>query len=107
MKKKQAVYQYLFIFLTIFLSCFLAQTVFGQEEPDDVLTTVNEAVRQYKLGEFAGAISNLDYATQLIRQKRSERMKGLLPEPLSGWQAKPAEAQALGTAVFGGGITVS
>ncbi|MCI5142424.1 MAG: hypothetical protein D3909_12055 [Candidatus Electrothrix sp. ATG1] len=107
MKRKQTVY---FEFLIVLIGCllsFLSQTVFALEEPDDVLTTVNEAVRQYKLGEFAGAISNLDYATQLIRQIRSERMKALLPEPLSGWQAKEAEAQALGTAVFGGGITVS
>ena len=96
--------------LSVFLSFFLAQAtrpVFAQEEPDDILTTVNEAVKQYTAGDFAGAISNLDYATQLIRQKRSERMKALLPEPPSGWQAKPATSQALGTAVFGGGVTVS
>ncbi|MCI5222088.1 MAG: hypothetical protein D3924_05310 [Candidatus Electrothrix sp. AR4] len=34
-------------------------------------------------------------------------MKSLLPAPLTGWQAKTATAQALGTAVFGGGVTVS
>ncbi|WP_339133042.1 MAG: hypothetical protein WGN25_11735 [Candidatus Electrothrix sp. GW3-4] len=110
MKKKQIIRLNPFIILSFFLTCFLSQPVFSQEsqeEADDVLTTVQEAVKQYKLGEFAGAISNLDYATQLIRQKRSERMKALLPEPLSGWQAKPATAQALGTAVFGGGVTVS
>ncbi|MCI5120790.1 MAG: hypothetical protein D3908_06300 [Candidatus Electrothrix sp. AUS4] len=107
MKKKQRVVSNSFIILSTFLSCLLTQPVFAQEAPDDILTTVNEAVKQYKLGDFSGAISNLDYATQLIRQKRSERMKALLPEPLTGWQAKPATAQALGTAVFGGGVTVS
>ena len=76
-------------------------------EKDDVLTTIAEAVKQYTNGDFAGAASNLDYASQLVRQKKSERMKDLLPEPLSGWQAQPASAQTLGTAVFGGGITVS
>ena len=74
---------------------------------DDVLTTIDEAVKQYKAGDLAGAASNLDYASQLVRQKKSERMKGLLPEPLAGWHGKPADAQALGTAVFGGGVTVS
>ncbi|MCW5205955.1 hypothetical protein VU08_03355 [Desulfobulbus sp. F5] len=74
---------------------------------DDIITTIEEAVRQYRANDFAGAISNLDYATQLIRQKKSERMKALLPEPLLGWQAKPALAKSLGTAVFGGGSTVS
>ena len=107
MKKKQTVCIYFFIVLPTFFTFLLTQSVAAQEEPDDVLTTIQEAVKQYKLGQFAGAISNLDYATQLIRQKKSERMKALLPEPLKGWQAKSATAQALGTAVFGGGITVS
>lgn len=107
MKKKTILGLDSCIILSVFLSFFLAQSAFAQEEADDVLTTVNEAVKQYKLGDFPGAISNLDYATQLIRQKRSKRMKALLPEPLSGWQAKPATSQALGTAVFGGGVTVS
>lgn len=82
----------------------LASPVFAE---DEVLRTVDEAVSQYKKGDFAGAASNLDYASQLIRQKKSEEMKSLLPEPLAGWTAEPASAQALGTAVFGGGITVS
>ncbi len=82
----------------------LASPVFAE---DEVLRTVDEAVSQYKKGDFAGAASNLDYASQLIRQKKSEEMKSLLPEPLTGWTAEPASAQALGTAVFGGGITVS
>ena len=74
---------------------------------DEVLRTVDEAVSQYKKGDFAGAASNLDYAAQLIRQKKSEEMKSLLPGPLAGWTSEPPSAQALGTAVFGGGITVS
>ncbi|MHB8809480.1 MAG: hypothetical protein ACYC9M_05650 [Desulfobulbaceae bacterium] len=82
----------------------LASPAFAE---DEVLRTVDEAVSQYKKGDFAGAASNLDYASQLIRQKKSEEMKSLLPEPLVGWVAEPASAQALGTAVFGGGITVS
>ena len=74
---------------------------------DDVLKTIDEAVNQYKKGDLAGAASNLDYASQLVRQKKSEVMKDLLPEPLAGWKAEAASAQAIGTAVFGGGITVS
>ncbi|MCI5222089.1 MAG: hypothetical protein D3924_05315 [Candidatus Electrothrix sp. AR4] len=38
---------------------------------DDILTTIDEAVKQYKAGDFAAAVSNLDYATQLIRQKKA------------------------------------
>ncbi len=94
------------IILFLVVNC-LSGPLMAAEEKDDVLTTIEEAVRQYKQGDLAGAASNLDYATQLIRQKKSERMKELLPEPLPGWIGEPATAQALGTAVFGGGVTVS
>ncbi len=79
----------------------------GQPVQDDVLATIGQAVKQYKAGDLAGAASNMDYAAQLIRQKKSEKMKSLLPKPLAGWQAQEANAQAMGTAVFGGGVTVS
>ncbi|CAK8718156.1 FecR protein domain-containing protein [Candidatus Electronema halotolerans] len=64
-------------------------------------------MRQYRSKDFAGAVSNLDYAAHLIRQKKTELLKKLLPEPFYGWQAKEAVSQSLGTAVFGGGSTVS
>jgi len=74
---------------------------------DDVLATIDQAVKQYKQGDYVGAASNLDYAAQLVRQKKSEKMKDVLPAPLKGWQADEANSQAVGTAVLGGGITVS
>ena len=92
------------------LLIILCVLVLGQPlhaESDDVLTTIEQAVKQYNGGDFAGAASNLDYAAQLVRQKKSEKMKELLPEPLPGWQGGEASAQAMGTAVFGGGVTVS
>ncbi|WP_051305312.1 hypothetical protein [Desulfogranum mediterraneum] len=74
---------------------------------DTVLTTIEEAVRQYKAGDYAEAASNLDYASQLIRQQKSEKLQQLLPEAPPGWQAKEATAQSIGSAILGGGITVS
>jgi hypothetical protein len=74
---------------------------------DNILQAIDQAARQYQADDLAGAVSNLDYASQLIRQKKSERMKALLPEALPGWLAKTATAQTLGVAVFGGGTTVS
>ncbi|MGD9949736.1 MAG: hypothetical protein AB7U29_14840 [Desulfobulbus sp.] len=74
---------------------------------DNVLSTIREATRQYDAGDYTGAASNLDYAAQLVRQQKSERMKDLLPEPLKGWEGKEANAQALGAAILGGGVTVS
>lgn len=97
----------IFALIILVAGCLSMQVVVAAEDKDDVLTTIDEAVKQYKNGDYAGAVSNLDYASQLVRQKKSERMKDLLPEPLVGWQANPASAQTLGTAVFGGGVTVS
>ncbi len=74
---------------------------------DTVLQTIDKAVKQYKDGDYAAAASNLDYASQLVREQKSENMKKLLPEPLPGWQAGEANAQVIGAAVFGGGVTVS
>jgi hypothetical protein len=74
---------------------------------DNVLNTIKEAIRQYQAGDYTGAASNLDYASQLVRQQKSEKMKGLLPAPPTGWQAGEPSAQALGTAILGGGVTVS
>ena len=84
---------------------FLAMPLHAGE--DTVLSTIKEATRQYQAGDYSGSASNLDYASQLIRQKKSEKMKDLLPEPLPGWDGKEASAQALGAAVLGGGVTVS
>jgi len=74
---------------------------------DDVLNVIEKAVKQYKDGDFAEAAGNLDYASQLVRQKKSEKMKEILPEPLEGWQAQTPNAQAVGAAILGGGVTVS
>ncbi|MBM9537628.1 hypothetical protein [Desulfobulbus alkaliphilus] len=74
---------------------------------DNVLGAIEEAVRQYQAGDYTGASSNLDYASQLVRQRKSERMKDLLPDAPTGWLAGEASSQAIGTAVLGGGLTVS
>ena len=84
----------LFCFLTLIL---LSQQVYA----DEVLTTVDEAVSEYTKGDYDGAASNLDYAAQLIRQKKSEALKEVFPEPFVGWEAGTATSQATGTAVFG------
>ena len=91
--------------LPLFLA--LALHVPAVHAADNVVSTIREATRQYEVGDYTGAASNLDYAAQLVRQQKSERMKALLPEPLSGWEGKEANAQALGAAILGGGVTVS
>jgi hypothetical protein len=88
--------------------CLLGLTILNQQVyADEVLTTVDEAVSQYTKGDYDGAASNLDYAAQLIRQKKSEALKEVFPEPFVGWEAEIATSQATGTAVFGKNISVS
>ena len=72
---------------------------------DDVTDSINEALKQYNNGEFADAVQSLDYASQLIRQKKGGQLEAFLPEPIPGWKAEDAKSQALGSAMFGGGVT--
>ncbi|MFQ5644455.1 MAG: hypothetical protein ACE5FQ_12280 [Thiogranum sp.] len=77
----------------------------GAADDDDVITSINEGMEYYKEGEYAEATSSLNYAVQLIQQKKGESLSGLLPEPLDGWTAAEAKSQAAGAAMFGGGVT--
>ena len=72
---------------------------------DDVTDSINEGLKQYNNGEFADAAQSLDYASQLIRQKKGGQLEAFLPEPLPGWKAEAAKSQALGSAMFGGAVT--
>ena len=72
---------------------------------DDVTDSINEALKQYNNGEFTDAVQSLDYASQLIRQKKGGQLEAFLPKPISGWKAEDAKSQAMGSAMFGGGVT--
>ena len=92
----------------IFLSLFAVVTWTATQltaESDPVIETVKEAMDYYKEGDYAGAAASLDYASQMIRQKRGEGLSALLPEPLKGWSAEDASSQASGAAMFGGGTS--
>ena len=85
-----------FLFMSIVSSPVLA---------DDVTDSINEGLKQYGSGDFAGAVQSLDYASQLIRQKKGGQLEAFLPKPISGWKAEDAKSQAMGSAMFGGGVT--
>lgn len=72
---------------------------------DDVTESINEALDAYKDGEYSEAVESLNYASQLIQQKKGESLTSFLPDPLKGWTAKDASSQAMGAAMFGGGVT--
>ncbi len=72
---------------------------------DDVTDYINEALEYYKDGQFSEAVSSLNFAEQLIQQKKSSGLEAFLPEPLSGWGAEAATSQAASSAMLGGGIS--
>lgn len=71
---------------------------------DDITDSINEGLEAYNQGEYGDSVESLNYAVQLILQKKSENLTVYLPEALEGWKASDASSQA-GGAMFGGGIT--
>ncbi len=74
---------------------------------DDVADSIKEAEKHYRKRDYNEAIKELDFAIQLIRQKRAEEVKKLLPGALPGWKAEEAKSETVGIAYLGGGIKVS
>ncbi|GMR06609.1 MAG: hypothetical protein BMS9Abin25_1218 [Gammaproteobacteria bacterium] len=72
---------------------------------DDVKDQIEEAIKAYEKEDYNMAITALDAASTLIRQKKGELVSKLLPEPLSGWEAGAAKSSATAAGMFGGGIS--
>ena len=88
---------------TIFFVAILC--TFGTALADEIIESIDEALQYYKEGDYAEAVSSLDYASQLIRQKRGDSLKTFLPNPLPEWTAKDVTSKAVGGAVLGGMIS--
>jgi hypothetical protein len=73
---------------------------------DDASDAIEKAAAFYKEGQTQQAITQLELATQLIRQQRAEAMQQVLPEPLEGWTAEAATSTSAGAAMLGGGSTI-
>ncbi len=87
----------LFIGLSIFIS--------GAVWADEITDSIEEAIEYYKEGDFVEAANSLDYASQLIRQKRGGNLEAFLPEPLAGWSAEDIKSKAAGAGYLGGMIS--
>lgn len=86
----------------IVAAALVAATVTPVRAADDVLDAIEQGRKAYQAGNYGEAKQQLDVASQLIGQKNAEGLATLLPEPLSGWTADKAQAQAVGSAVLGG-----
>ncbi len=91
--------------LIIILLTSILFFISGAVPADEITDSIEEAIEYYKEGDFVEAANTLDYASQLIRQKRSGSLEAFLPDPLTGWTAKDVESQAAGAAYLGGMIS--
>jgi len=90
---------------TIFVLAVIMFSAFGTSWADDIIEAITEGLEYYKEGDFGEAVGSLDYAAQLIRQKRASKLEAFLPATLPGWKAKDVESQASGQAIFGGMVS--
>jgi len=74
---------------------------------DDVMDWIKDGIEAYENKEYSEAVTNLEYAAQLIRQMKGEEMTAALPEALSGWKKQSSESGAAGAAMFGGATSAS
>ena len=82
--------------LSIMLTLFA-----GMAYGDDITASINEALKCYKNGEYTEAVSSLNYAVQLIQQKKGGNLESFLPAPIKGWTAKETTSQTGGGGIFG------
>jgi hypothetical protein len=89
------------------LACSLATVlaIASVARADDVEDSIQEATKAYRACDYQGAAGSLEYAAQLVRQKRGGALQAALPQPLNGWTAEDAKAEAMSAMMFGGMTT--
>ncbi len=74
----------------------------GSVYADDITDSIDEGLEYYQKGQYSEAVGSLNYASQLINQKKGGHLASMLPEPLEGWTAQEATSDASGAALFTG-----
>jgi hypothetical protein len=72
---------------------------------DEVEDSIKEGLDAYGAGDYSTAAASLDYAAQLIRQKKGGELESVFPDALEGWTAENASSDGTAAAMFGGGVT--
>ena len=72
---------------------------------DEFLDQLDLARQLYEEGDVTGAMTELDFARQLLQEKLGQRFVTAFPDPPEGWEAEPAELQPTG--MLGGGLLVT
>jgi hypothetical protein len=73
-------------------------------QADDVTDSINEALKQYSKGTSLTPFRVSIMRPSSFGKKRAGSLRAFLPNPVSGWKAEDAKSQAMGSAMFGGGV---
>ena len=69
---------------------------------DEITDNLETAKTAYQAGKYSESIQALDYASQLVRQKKGEAVAKMLPNAPSGWTAEEGESESQSAAIMGG-----
>jgi len=73
---------------------------------DEIEDILGEAKQAYTKGDYVQVKEDLNYVLELLKQKKGDSLKTMLPEALNGWIAEDAKAETAGSAMFGGGTSI-
>ncbi len=94
------------VFLPLVLPMLLLLAA-GPVRADEITDQLERSIKLYKEGNVSEALNELEFASGLLRQKKAESLAEIFPEAPSGWKAEKPETQAMGKALFGGGISAT
>jgi hypothetical protein len=67
---------------------------------DEVTDQLDTARKAYEAGELRSAVQALNFAAARVQERINDQILKLLPEPLEGWEAEPAQSQSGGIAAM-------
>ena len=82
-------------------------TITAAAHADEVTEQLDTARKAYDSGDLRVAIDTLNFAVAKIRELETARLLVLLPEPLPGWQADPAQSETAGLASMIAGVNLT
>ena len=85
----------------------VALMITGLAVADEVTDILGETTESYKNGDYAQVKEDLMYVLELLKQKKGDSLKMMLPEALDGWTSEKATSESAGSAMLGGGTNVS
>lgn len=74
-------------------------------QADEINDNLDAARKAYDDGNYSEALTSLDTAGQLIRQKKAEAVMKVLPDAPSGWTANDAESEGAASMMMGGMVS--